>query len=135
MLKSLHNNVKYKKTAKGKIIKLIEEQYIRTDLPCGFAACPFCDANPRCVLALNPLDAAEEQLLSAQPNSAELQGIAAPSTAAEGNPMRSALTTNLLFVVDTPFAQHQTDLIENFDSLCNVVLPQSVLTELSAKAP
>ena len=60
MIKSLHNNVKNKKTAKGKIIKLIEEQYIRTDLPCGFASCPFCDATPRCVLKLNPNEGFEE---------------------------------------------------------------------------
>ena len=39
------NTVKFKKIANGKIIRNVEEQYLRRDLPCGLEACPECDKN------------------------------------------------------------------------------------------
>jgi hypothetical protein len=37
------NIVKFRKLNNGKIVKQVEEQYIRRDLPCGVNNCPFCD--------------------------------------------------------------------------------------------
>jgi hypothetical protein len=39
------NQVKYRKLNNGKIVKQVDEQYIRQDLPCGLEKCPFCDKN------------------------------------------------------------------------------------------
>lgn len=39
------NTVKFKKLINGKIIKSVEEQYLRADLPCGLKNCPLCDTN------------------------------------------------------------------------------------------
>ena len=37
------NKIGYRKLANGKIVKSVEEQYVRTDLPCGVRKCPLCD--------------------------------------------------------------------------------------------
>ncbi|CDW74058.1 exosome complex exonuclease rrp44 [Stylonychia lemnae] len=39
------NTVKFRKLQNGKIVKQVEEQYIRSDIPCGIKNCPFCDIN------------------------------------------------------------------------------------------
>lgn len=39
------NQTKFVKLNNGRIVKKIDEQYIREDIPCGLAACPFCDKN------------------------------------------------------------------------------------------
>lgn len=39
------NQAKFVKLHNGRIIKRVDEQYIRQDLPCGLANCPFCDKN------------------------------------------------------------------------------------------
>lgn len=40
------NTVKFKKIANGKIVRNVEEQYLRNDLPCGLLNCPECDTTP-----------------------------------------------------------------------------------------
>ena len=39
------NTTKFKKLANGKIVKQVDEQYLREDLPCGVGTCPLCDRN------------------------------------------------------------------------------------------
>jgi hypothetical protein len=39
------NTVTYKKLHNGKIMKSVQEQYLRKDLPCGLSGCPLCDVN------------------------------------------------------------------------------------------
>jgi len=39
------NQTKFVKLNNGRIVKKIEEQYLREDIPCGLAECPFCDKN------------------------------------------------------------------------------------------
>lgn len=39
------NKIGYKKLNNGKIVKSVEEQYLRQDVPCGVKQCPFCDKN------------------------------------------------------------------------------------------
>ena len=36
------NKVSFKKLQNGKIVKNVDEQYIRSDLPCGLKGCPVC---------------------------------------------------------------------------------------------
>jgi len=39
------NTVKFVKLKSGKIVRQIEEQYLRKDIPCGISNCPLCDRN------------------------------------------------------------------------------------------
>ena len=39
------NTVKFVKLRSGKIVRQIEEQYLRKDIPCGIQNCPLCDKN------------------------------------------------------------------------------------------
>ena len=39
------NTVKFVKLKSGKIIRQVDEQYLRPDVPCGLTNCPFCDKN------------------------------------------------------------------------------------------
>jgi len=39
------NQVRFVKLNNGRIIKKIEEQYIRSDIPCGLSDCSLCDLN------------------------------------------------------------------------------------------
>ena len=46
------NQVKFRKLASGKIVKTLDEQYLRGDIPCGIVNCPLFDVNPNCKLQL-----------------------------------------------------------------------------------
>ena len=46
------NQVRFKKLASGKIVKMLDEQYLRQDVPCGVTNCPVCETNPNCKLEL-----------------------------------------------------------------------------------
>ena len=39
------NKMTYRKLANGKIVKSVDEQYLRSDLPCGLKHCPICKIN------------------------------------------------------------------------------------------
>lgn len=39
------NKIGYRKLANGKIVKSVDEQYLRDDLPCGLRNCPLCHTN------------------------------------------------------------------------------------------
>jgi len=43
--KQVINKVTYRKLNNGKIVKSVDEQYIRDDLPCGIKHCPLCGAD------------------------------------------------------------------------------------------
>ena len=47
------NHAKFRKLMSGKIVKQIEEQYLRNDVPCGYKDCSLCDVNFTCGLELN----------------------------------------------------------------------------------
>ena len=51
------NQVRFKKLASGKIVKMLDEQYLRQDVPCGVSNCPLCETNPNCKLELDLLGA------------------------------------------------------------------------------
>lgn len=44
--------MRFKKLASGKIVKMLDEQYLRQDIPCGHVSCPVCETNPNCRLEL-----------------------------------------------------------------------------------
>jgi len=46
------NQVRFKKLASGRIVKMLDEQYLRADVPCGVSNCPLCETNPNCRLEL-----------------------------------------------------------------------------------
>ena len=50
------NLVKFRKIASGKIVKTLDEQYLRSDIPCGLANSPFDDSNENCRLQLELAD-------------------------------------------------------------------------------
>ena len=57
---SKQNQPKFVKLNNGRIIKKIDEQYIREDLPCGLSTCPFCDKNySNFFIFLKPLQLAD----------------------------------------------------------------------------
>jgi hypothetical protein len=39
------NKVGYRKLASGKIVKNLDEQYLRKEMACGISSCPFCEKN------------------------------------------------------------------------------------------
>lgn len=44
------NTVKFRKLKSGKIVRVIDEQYLRSDIPCGLTECPLCDRNESKIL-------------------------------------------------------------------------------------
>ena len=111
------NQVRFKKLASGKIVKMLDEQYLRQDVPCGLANCPICEANPNCKLEL--------LLKGAQPDRVMAMG----SEDEDGAEPRKKI--DKIFILDHHFALNQIDLIENCDVLSNVVVPDSVLKHLN----
>ena len=39
------NKITYRKLMNGKIVKSVDEQYLRDDIPCGIRNCPLCHTN------------------------------------------------------------------------------------------
>ena len=46
------NQVRYKKLAIGKIVKMLDEQYLRQDVPFSVSNFPLCETNASCKLEL-----------------------------------------------------------------------------------
>jgi hypothetical protein len=92
----------------GKIMKTVDEQYVRQDVPCGLSDCPLCDKNFSCRI--------------------KLEQTATDSKMVEDD---QAPGCNRVFIIDHWFAADQIDLIENCDILRNVVVSDSVLKYLN----
>lgn len=39
------NTIKFIKLKSGKIVRNVDEHYLRKDIPCGLVNCPLCDRN------------------------------------------------------------------------------------------
>ena len=60
------NQVRFRKLASGKIVKTLDEQYLRGDIPCGLVNCPLCDVNHNCRLQLELAGQEESKQLQSQ---------------------------------------------------------------------
>ena len=99
---------------------MLEEQYLREDVPCGHTSCPICETNPYCRLELGLIGAKNV-------NSDDMM-------IAESDEDQNAVvrkTIDKVFIIDHHFALNQIDIIENCDVLSNVVIPDSVLKHLN----
>ena len=101
----------HRKTARGKVLKVLRETYHRDDIPCGSVACHACDASVYeaeraggCVPMRRPL--------------LDTQG-AANSTGGQPH----------YIVIDTNVVLHQMDVLEN-PVFTNVVVLQTVVNEV-----
>ena len=47
------NAVKFRKLQNGKIVKTVDEQYLRSDIPCGHVSCPMCSFNQSKLIITN----------------------------------------------------------------------------------
>ena len=113
------NLVKFKKIASGKIVKTIEEQYLRSDIPCGIANSPFDDSNTNCRLKLELADKKGYRRVS---ENEEME---------DEDSENETKRIDKIFIIDHHFALDQIDLIENCDVLSNVVVCDSVLKHLN----
>ena len=128
------NQPKFAKLNNGRIIKKIDEQYIRCDLPCGLANCPFCDKNyskpPAPYLFLSAACRLHLQLASAHENKrADAHMRSADSSNSDDESGGEAI--DRVFVIDHQFALNQIDFIENCPHLKNVVVADSVLKHMN----
>ena len=112
------NQVKFRKLASGKIVKTLDEQYLRGDIPCGLVNCPEFDVNPNCKLQLE-MKGQEEQKKNSDVQMSDEDDIPVPKK------------IDKIFIIDHHFALNQIDLIENCDVLSNVVVADSVLKHLN----
>ena len=112
------NQVRFRKLASGKIVKVLDEQYLRQDVPCGLKNWPGSENNPNCRLELNLIGrpAAGDRVMAA--------------AAADDEP-EERKTIDKIFIIDHHFALNQIDLIENCDVLSNVVLADSILKHVN----
>lgn len=99
---------------------MLDEQYLRNDVPCGHTSCPVCETNPYCRLELGLINAK---------NINSDQMMVAESDDDQNEVVRK--TIDKVFIIDHHFALNQIDLIENCDVLANVVIPDSVLKHLN----
>lgn len=102
------NHTRFRKLASGKIVKTVDEQYLRSDIPCGHNACPICDKNDHCRLELS---------------------LAGQDTQMDTGDMPARI--DKIFIIDHHFALDQIDLIENCDVLSNLVIVDSVLKHMN----
>ncbi|KAG8771111.1 exosome catalytic subunit dis3 [Ceratobasidium sp. 428] len=94
----------YKKTARGKVLKVLRERYVRDDIPCGIEACRNCSSFTH---------ANEESFL--------------PAT---GDLTHSAFPAGHFLVPDTNMFLHQMDLMESPLFKPPIILLQTVIDEV-----
>lgn len=114
------NQPKFRKLANGKIVKTVEEQYIRQDVPCGLCDCPVCDRNFSCRLKFEDLRSQDAEMVSADDDN-EVDFINTGDSPG----------CNGVFIVDHWFLQDHIDMVENCDTLRNVVISDSILKHLN----
>ncbi|WFD41935.1 exosome catalytic subunit dis3 [Malassezia psittaci] len=101
----------HRKTARGKVLKVLRETYSREDVPCGSTACRLCDADVYQAERAGTTNSARVPVL-------DQVGITNSFT---GKPH--------YVVIDTNVALHQMDVLEN-PTFTNVVVLQTVLDEV-----
>ncbi|GAA95499.1 uncharacterized protein L969DRAFT_101606 [Mixia osmundae IAM 14324] len=113
-----------RKTAKGRVIKVIREQYLRNDLPCGSLCCRDCGSLyvPDDVPRLN-MTAQERAGRRAQD---DVQG---PVLSSQGRPPLQGSSASHYLVIDTNIALHQMDLLESSHFGQDIILLQTVIDE------
>lgn len=101
----------HRKTARGKVLKVLRETYHRDDIPCGSVACAFCGP------ALYAAEGAGSSMPTRKPM-LDTRGIENTYTGAPHYVM-----------IDTNVVLHQMDVLEN-PAFTNVVVLQTVLDEV-----
>jgi len=110
------NRVVYKKLQNGKIIKTVEEQYLRKDIPCGLSNCPICDKNESNKIPNPPfIDCTIEMALSGQMQEKE----------------ESAIPD--LFILDHEFLLNQRDFLENFEPLSKMIICDGLMKDINRR--
>ena len=102
------NTVKFIKLKSGKIVRQVEEQYLRNDIPCGLSNCPLCDKNESNNLFYKSIDCN----LSLEFKSSHLMK---RDEEMKGDDESEAATqiADKIYIVDHSFALNQFDFIEN----------------------
>ncbi|PWY99671.1 putative DIS3 3`-5` exoribonuclease required for 3` end formation of 5.8S rRNA [Testicularia cyperi] len=102
----------FRKTARGKILKILRERYLRDDIACGSSACQSCQ----------PLHAAFQ-------HEAEQFGLQRKILLDPRGLSNTKLTRRHYLILDTNAFLHQMDLIEN-PSFTDVIVLQTVIDEV-----
>ncbi|KIO27825.1 hypothetical protein M407DRAFT_7135 [Tulasnella calospora MUT 4182] len=95
----------FRKTAKGKVVKVLRERYLRPSIPCGVIACPICS-----------------EFLSASSQR--------PSLPMNGYRAHNAYPSGHFIVPDTNVFLHQMDLMEHSSFKVPIIILQTVLEEV-----
>lgn len=95
-----------KKTRKGKVMKVLRERYLRSDIPCGYSGCDECLDYPgyRPVLPVR-------------------------GYTAHSDPSWGAHPAGHWLVVDTNVVLHQIDLLQSLPSSIPLLIPSTTLSE------
>ncbi|GAB0096732.1 RRP44 [Sergentomyia squamirostris] len=103
-MESPTNKVFLRKTKRGKILKIVREHYLRSDIYCGSAACEVCP------------QLSHDKVLSSSTNS-----------------LKSCVTFPHYIVPDTNVVLDQIDVLEE-NVLCDLIVPVIVLEEVKNKS-
>ncbi|KAG8995141.1 exosome catalytic subunit dis3 [Tulasnella sp. JGI-2019a] len=94
----------FKKTARGRVVKVLRERYLRDDVPCGIKSCSLCDYDD--------------------------QGSQQPSLPPLGHRKHTHYPQGHFILPDTNIFLHQMDLIESPLMNAPIILLQTVLEEV-----
>ncbi|PWN47632.1 RNB-domain-containing protein [Violaceomyces palustris] len=100
----------FKKTARGKVVKVVRERYLRSDISCGSSSCQKCKESH--LSAISSKQSNSPTVLLSQ------KGLA-----------NSVVRGNHYLILDTNVFLHQIDLIEN-PSFTDIIVLQTVLDEV-----
>ncbi|KYQ92675.1 putative exoribonuclease [Tieghemostelium lacteum] len=100
------NKFYYRTTKKGNVIKVVNEIYLRDDIPCGHEQCEIC------LSKYKERTNSEDRAIS----SGEI----------------SSMSANQIYILDTNVILHQIDLLED-PSLKNIVILSTVLNEVKSQ--
>lgn len=92
-----------KKTKKGRVVKILRERYLRSDIPCGYEACSECSSYPGYKAVL-------------------------PVEGARGHGKFTSKAGHWL-VIDTNIVLHQIDVLESLPADIPIILPSTTLAE------
>ena len=106
-------NKYFRKTARGKVLKVLRERYLRDDIACGSKACPKCE----------PLHLAINREVD------ELATGRKRALLSKSGRTSAAIDPPHYIVLDTNAFLHQMDLLEN-PSFTDVIVLQTVIDEL-----
>ncbi|KAL5510957.1 hypothetical protein ACEPAG_3676 [Sanghuangporus baumii] len=101
----------FRKTARGKVVKVIRERYLRDDVACGIESCAICSIS------------------SASPSPGDMR-VEQPLLPANGALDHSLFPSGHFVLPDTNVILHQMDLLESSSFTPPIVLLQTVLEEV-----